>query len=197
MPPRRRIEDDTLLAAARAVFLEHGVHATTAAVAARAGVSEALLFKRFGTRDALFGRATGATGPAWLALLAPSDRPLPELLDELAHGMIAHLRDEMPRSMLRWSREPARAPFDSAQAAPVEGHRRLAAFFEQEMRRGRMRRSDADILARVFSGAIVAFAMGEMTGLATQLPIATHTFVRGLVDALWRGAAPEIRDASA
>jgi AcrR family transcriptional regulator len=192
MSPRRRIPDETLLDAARAVFVEQGVHATTAAVAARAGVSEALLFKRFGTRDALFAQATGGSLPGWVALLdAPPTGPLPALLDALAHGMIAHLREEMPRSMLRWSREPGRAPFDSAQAAPVAGTRRLAAFFEQQMRAGRMRATDPELFARVFSGAIVAFAMGEMTGLAAQMPLDTPTFVRGMVDTLWRGAAPE------
>ncbi|MCU1279386.1 MAG: Transcriptional regulator, TetR family protein, partial [bacterium] len=51
------ISDESILEAARAVFLEHGLAATTAEVAKRAGVAEGSIFKRFATKAELFKAA--------------------------------------------------------------------------------------------------------------------------------------------
>ena len=51
------IKDQTIIDAARAVFLERGFGATTAEVAERAMVSEGTLFKRFRTKAELFQAA--------------------------------------------------------------------------------------------------------------------------------------------
>lgn len=191
MPPRPRVTDAELLEAARAVFLESGVEATTAAVAARAGVSEALVFKRFRTKEALFERAMTGVRPRWIEALEVDDAPFPDQLERIGVGLIEAMRAEMPRSMLKWSRNPAGAHQATSGFGPVAGMKVLSAWLEGQMRKGRIRPSDPEILARVFSGAIVAHAMGEMTGLNEQMPIATTTFIRGLVDALWRGARPD------
>jgi len=193
MAPRTRTTDTDILDAARAVFLEFGSDATTAAVAAKAGISEALVFKRFHTKEALFERAMVGAMPAWVAELEGTDVPLPEQLERLALGMIESMRAEMPRTMLLWSRNPGKARFEGLNSAPVQGMKILSAWFEAQMVAGRMRRSDPEIFARVYSGAIVAHSMNHMTGLAEQMPIATTTFVRGLVDALWMGARPDGR----
>lgn len=191
MPPRTRVTDAEILEAARAVFLEAGVEATTAGVAARAGVSEALVFKRFHTKEELFERAMAGVRPRWVAELEADHLPVPEQLERLALGLIEQMRTEMPRNMMKWSRHPG--AMHGSNSAPVMGMKLLSAWFEKQMQAGRIRPSDPEILARVYSGAIVAHAMGEMTGLHEQMPIATTTFVRGLVDALWRGARPEAR----
>src|SRR3954470_8049282 len=61
------IKDETIIAAARAVFLERGIQATTAEVAQRAGVSEGSVFKRFKSKVDLFRAAMSdrLTEPAW------------------------------------------------------------------------------------------------------------------------------------
>jgi AcrR family transcriptional regulator len=193
MAPRSRTTDSEILDAARAVFLEFGSDATTSAVAARAGISEALVFKRFHTKEALFERAMAGAKPAWVAELEATDVPLPDQLERLALGMIETMRAEMPRTMLLWSRNPGKSRFEGLNSAPVQGMKILSAWFEAQMVAGRMRRSDPEIFARVFSGAIVAYSMSHMTGLAEQMPIATTTFVRGMVDVLWMGARPDGR----
>lgn len=196
MPPRPRISDAQILDAAREVFLEAGSDATTLAVAARAGVSEALVFKRFHTKEALFDRAMAgvrpASGgrPAWVAELERADLSMPDQLERLALGMLESMRAEMPRNMMVWSRHPGNPHWSAGHSAPVQGLKLLSVWLERQMHLGRMRRSDPEMFGRVFCGAIVSHAMSEMTGLADQMPISTPTFVRGLVDALWRGACP-------
>ena len=54
LPRPRHIDDATLLAAAREVFVEKGAAATTREVARRAGVSEGVLFQRYRTKADLF-----------------------------------------------------------------------------------------------------------------------------------------------
>ncbi len=189
--PRVAVPDDLLLAAARAVFLEAGAGATTAAIARRAGVSEALVFKRFHTKAELFERAMAGRRPEWVGELDRVDLPFPDQLERIAIGMIESMRADMPTSMLLWSRNPSTPRFTSSASAPVMGMKILSAWFEAQMNSGRMRRSDPEMFARVYSGAIVAFSMSEMTGLAALMPLATTTFVRGLVDALWQGARPD------
>lgn len=192
MGARSRIPDEALLAAARDVLMRDGVGATTAAVAEHAGVSEALLFKRFGSKEALVQAAMVAERPAWMAIvaLAEGKGDLRAHLEAVGIGMIDSLRQEMPRAMMLWSKAPGEHFAGPGDPPPVAGMKRLSAWFEREMRLGRMRRSDPEILARVFSGAIVAYAMSEMIGLAAHMPLASTTFVRGLVDALWSGASP-------
>ncbi len=191
MPPRPRIHDDEILEVARAVFLESGADATTASVAARAGVSEALVFKRFGTKERLFELAMTGARPGWVSELDDVSGPLPEQLERLALAMIETMRIEMPRTMMVWSRNPGQPRWPTGVASPpVQGVKILAAWFERQMLAGRMRRCDPELFAQSFSGAIVAHAMRDMTGLAEHMPLATTTFVRGLVDFLWRGVRP-------
>jgi AcrR family transcriptional regulator len=191
MGARSRITDEQLVHAAREVFLRDGVDAPTAAVAAHAGVSEALVFKRFGTREELLQRAFASERPAWFGLLEDDPADVRETLERVGVAMIEAMRAEMPRAMLAWSRSPLdQWSNHPGEPPPVTGMKRLAAWFEVLMRSGRLRRSDPELLARVYSGAIVAYSMSEMTGLAAHMPLASTTFVRGLVDLVWNGAAP-------
>ena len=66
----KTIEDSALLEVARKIFRERGHTATTRAVAQAAGISEAIIYQRFKTKDELF-----------YAALAPSKVSLSSLLD--------------------------------------------------------------------------------------------------------------------
>lgn len=66
----KTIEDRALLAVARKIFRERGHTATTRDVAQAAGISEAIIYQRFKTKDELF-----------YAALAPSTTSLSALLD--------------------------------------------------------------------------------------------------------------------
>jgi hypothetical protein len=69
--------------------------------------------------------------------------------------------------------------------------KRLAGYFEAEMRLGRLRRHDPEILARVFLGSLQAYAFFELLLKAQdELPLPPETYVRGLVQLIWEGAAP-------
>ncbi len=73
MGRRKGISDEDVIRVARAVFRAQGHTATTRAIAEAAGISEAVLYQRFGSKDDLFFAAMRPSGPDVEALLGPRD----------------------------------------------------------------------------------------------------------------------------
>src|SRR5512142_548327 len=71
MTRRKTISDEELLAVARRVFREQGHTATTREVARQAGISEGVLYQRFGSKEHLFFAAMIPRKPDFEALLGP------------------------------------------------------------------------------------------------------------------------------
>ena len=67
------ISRETLLQAAREVFVSDGLQASIRDVAARAGISEAAIFKRFATKAELIIAAMAPPAPDVARILAPLD----------------------------------------------------------------------------------------------------------------------------
>src|SRR4051812_37493303 len=98
------IKDETIIEAARAVFLERGFAATTAEIAERAGVSEGTLFNRFKTKAELFHAAMHShlEQLGWLNDLERrvGQGELREHLHELGEAGIQFFRQLMPLIMM-------------------------------------------------------------------------------------------------
>ena len=71
----KTISDDEILCAARDVFREQGHTATTREIGQAAGISEAVLYQRFGSKDDLFFAAMAPKNPDIELLLGPNDPP--------------------------------------------------------------------------------------------------------------------------
>src|SRR5262245_46650519 len=75
MGRQKTISDDEVLRIARNIFREQGHTATTREIAQAAGISEAILYQRFGSKDELFFAAMHPQGPDLDHLLGPKDPP--------------------------------------------------------------------------------------------------------------------------
>jgi AcrR family transcriptional regulator len=75
MGRHKTISDDEVLAIARDIFRRQGHTATTRTIADAAGVSEAILYQRFGSKDALFFASMHPSGPDIEEILGPKDPP--------------------------------------------------------------------------------------------------------------------------
>ena len=189
-----------ILDAAREVFLELGFQATTAEVARRAQVSEGSVFKRFRSKFELFHAAMlpRLESVDWTRGLSTrvGEGAVREHLHELAHLAIAFFRSTVPLMMMSWSNPDPAGPTAifahmEGEPPPVRAIKRVTSYFEAEMRLGRLRSVDPEVLARAFTGGIVQFVMFEvMLGAQGMLPLPEGSFVDGLVDVLWRGARP-------
>ena len=195
------ISDEAILDAAKQVFLARGLAGTTADVAAIANVSEGIIFKRYGTKADLF-RAAMAHGMREKAVLFFSslrDRAgrstLGEELFAVGLEMLAAFRVVVPVVMMTWSNASS-CPENALQEGdpmPVKSIKAFASYFEAEMKLGRMRRCDPEIVARGWIGAIWHFAMMEVT-VPDFLPLPAETFLRGHIDNLLRGLLPAPTD---
>lgn len=95
----RQMEDVDILRHARDVFLEHGPGASTQLVADACGLSQAALFKRFGTKRELLEKALlPPERPPILEALAagPGPGPLHPQLEKLAWDVTMYFREVVP-----------------------------------------------------------------------------------------------------
>ncbi len=189
------ISDEQILEAARAVFLEEGVNASTATIARRAGVSEGTIFKRFATKEALFFTALGVPPPpAWLLALEATagQGEVVENVARIAEQLIDYLKQVIPRLMLLWSSrtfpKDMMPKFD--ELPRVKALRALTAFFNREMELGRIRQGDPEIYARMLMGTLFEFVSSAVMGLASSRGPTPAAFSRGLARTLWEGIAP-------
>ncbi len=102
----RQVSDQEILATARAIFIERGPSVPTSAIADALGISQPVLFKRFGSKDELMIEAL-VVKTDWGALLGdgPDKRPLGRQLKELVGRVARHLKVLIPgMAVLRSSR---------------------------------------------------------------------------------------------
>lgn len=193
------IRNEAILDAARAVFLERGILATSAEVAQRAGVSEGSLFKRFKTKADLFRAAMGLdveAAPPGVALLASrvGVGSVEANLVEAGLDAIAHVERIFPIAMMSWSNPKLNdcLPFGGdAEPPPLKMQRLIADYLAAEVAIGRISTIDPPILARTFMGAISVYVFSElMVARRGLVAIDRDKYVREYVRVLWSGMRP-------
>src|SRR5260221_452238 len=142
----KTISDDEVLRIARDIFREHGHTASTREVAQAAGISEAILYQRFGSKDGLFFAAMHAMGPDLEALLGPEDPPddAREYLRTVLRRLGAYFGEVIPlalRVMMHPSFDPASLSHTTP-AGPAELREGLARRIASLARRGRLAAPD-------------------------------------------------------
>jgi AcrR family transcriptional regulator len=205
MPRPVSIQDDVILRAAREIFLEKGWDATTSEIAAKAGVSHGIIFKRFKTKQALFQSAMqersdwGQTIPGLLnSSLGRKD--VETTLVELGSLFVEKFLMLIPTLMMAWSnKQDTDNPAESAAAAnkeratkALQAVKTIAAYLEAEYRLGRIRETDFEVVAQAFVGALWhhAFLQVMLTD-GKSGPAKERRYVRRLVKAMWSGIAPQ------
>lgn len=199
--PRGRppsIDTEALLEVAREVFLERGIRATTLEVARRAGVSEGTVFHRFKSKEALFRAAMRFNPedvPGFITgtLDSLEGMEIREALTHLASRMLEAGRVALPLMMMSWSNPDFVSPAQCAKNSSIYQRllTALASYFEAQMEAGRLRRVDAEVLTRVFVGAVHHYGMTRIFTSEVGEPVFPEgMFVRGLVDLLLDGTQP-------
>jgi AcrR family transcriptional regulator len=189
----KTIDDEEILHHAREVFREGGHAASTRDIARAAGISQAVLYQRFGSKEDLFCRAMTPEPPDLESLLGPypprnaradlkriGERVaeylgalMPTLLHVLAHPDLGRSR------LAKWHAE---LPFHALVSA-------LAERFQRLRDDGLLGNVDPSASARVFLATVHSAAILEIT--AHGGPHRGHKGqVDALVDVLWIGFAP-------
>jgi AcrR family transcriptional regulator len=190
----RQFTDHELLETARRCFLEHGPGVTTSAIAEELGVSQATLFKRFKTKQALMVEALApGERPAWIAEVeaGPDERPVPEQLRRVVERIDAFFTELLPCiAVLRAAGlDPKQMLRNREVPPPVLAHRALSGWFRRLHEQGRAHIPHPQSTAMAFLGALHARHMlGHVLG--DHAPQIEPEFLENLVDVFWAGIAP-------
>lgn len=191
----RQVSDEQILTAARIAFLELGPTAPTSVIADKLGVSQAALFKRFGSKDKLLLRAlVPQEDPPWVALceLGPDDRPLDEQLMEIGLEVAAFFAQFVPcMAVLRAAGvQPQLAELMGQETPPpVRGTDALACFVRRAQRAGRLREDlDAIVFVSAFLGGLLHRSFLEFIGAGQLQMPSPEEHVKAVVPLLLRGA---------
>ncbi len=192
----RLIETQEILEAARDTFLGEGVGATTGAIARRAGISEATIFKRFRTKADLFFAAMGFAEFDARQTIADLRRGVPadQELETISLRFLEYLNQMVP-VLTRLLAHPG---FDAAELAerfPEMPARALveavAEYIELEQREGRIGSCEPHAVAIAIFGILHNFALLEHIGLLPKSDRSRRTLVHSFIDVLWNGIKPE------
>ncbi len=191
----RRVSDAQILEVARACFLEHGASVSTTVIAKRLGVSQAALFKRFGTKEELLIAAL-RPGPEMVRELldflaeGPDERPLPEQILDLGVRVRRFFGRLLPR--VAQLRSAGLSPPHCAKGRPIPPqrvHAALSAWLQRALERGLIRACDVDAAAYALLGALnlqtfLEYAAGKEPAKDLRAEI------EPVVEIVWRGLDP-------
>lgn len=192
MGRHKTISDDDVLRIARDVFRAHGHTATTRQVAQAAGISEAVLYQRFATKDELFFAAMHSAGPEIVPLLGPPDPPddAREYLRTTVVRLGRHFADVIPLA-LRVMTHPSFDPATIARVRPGSPpalRDALAERIASLARRGLIAARSPAATARLLLSLAHDWALGQSTGHGSAA--GGTRGLREMVDVVWEGLRP-------
>ncbi len=195
------IQSETILEAARTVFLAHGFKVSTARIAREAGISEGSLFKHFKTKDDLFLAAmdTELSGSSWQDLLKKSagHGSIRATLETAGLEILNHLQIILPRIMMVSSSGIVVAgPHHCSQtriSPAIKKLRALAAYFRAEIDRGRLTMTNPEVHAQIFIGSLMHYVLQQT--LFNFRPATPQAYVRTVVALMVGGPATGKRTA--
>ncbi len=191
MTRHKTITDDELLAVARRVFREHGHTATTREVAREAGISEGVLYQRFGTKEDLFFAAMIPREPDFDELLGPNP-PDEDARSFFRHVLVrlAHYFADIIPLALQVMTHPsgARPDLERAQPGLQEAQRALVVRIEVLAGRGELRPGSAQSAARLLMSLAHDWALGH--AMHGQRGPGGRSDLEDMADIVWRGVQP-------
>lgn len=197
MRPRQFTNED-ILTATQACILELGPSVSTNVIAERVGMSQAALFKRFGTKEKLFLEALSRpmkNNPSMdLLEKGPTDEPIREQMTCVGEAILTVMRRVVPcMAMLHAAglNPTEHMNMRGEDSPPIQGRKMLTRWFRLAIEQKRVRPFDPHIMAVAFIGMLKARPFREIILADTELECSDHTYVSQLIDVLWVGIAPE------
>lgn len=202
-PPK--ITNEEILAAARQVFLEQGINGSTLEIAEKAGISEASIFKRFATKQALFFAAIGISRTPQYAKILSAQAPNATIRSELTDictQMLEFYQEVMPQVVMMMAQTKSSLP--PQVPPPMRDTQLFVEYLDQAIIQGYLKPCDSTTIAHTIVGAIQNYSMVNTLTHKIPLPlpilmpnpnklklIEPAVFIENLLETLWSGIAPE------
>lgn len=186
----KTISDEDLLAVARKVFGQQGRTASTRAIARQAGISEGVLYQRFGSKEELFFAAMAPHAPDIEALLGPDppDEEVPVFLRNVLTRVAKHLGEVIPLAIQIITHPAAHgAGRARGHASLAQLHQALVARLAHFEARKLVRPSTSKATAQLLLSVAHDWALGH-AGLRPGGRLGTQ-HLEEMADLLWKGIA--------
>jgi len=193
MGRRKTISDDDVLRVARDVFREKGHTATTREVARAAGISEAVLYQRFGSKHDLFVAAMVPGAPDADELLGPTDPPddAHAYLRAVVTRLGGYFADVIPLALRVMTHPDLNLTAFSRARTPTPAARLqdgLAERLASLVRRKRLATPSVTATARLLVS--LAHDWGLRTALSPGTTPRRDQELKEMVDVVWEGLRP-------
>ena len=192
MPRNKTITDEEILAVARSLFLKEGAKASTRTLAKTVGISEAVIFQRFSTKENLFFTAMVPPEAQLEAIFSiqPGEKQVTANLKLISLQIVSYFREVMP-IFLSLIGHPSfdMQTFLQRHAMPgMQIGNRLTEYLTAEAELGRIRRDHVAAAAAILLSHLHNLALSENIG--SHQPIDTECTISDAIEALWKGLAP-------
>ena len=191
----RKVSDQEILSIAKACFLKQGPSVSTQSIAKQVGVSQATLFKRFGSKELLMRAALMLPVHKHHILDVLTEKPdldAPKAqFRRIAKQMIDFFNDMIPCFSMMHS--AGIVPFERTELSaderlPIIGRKALQSWLEQLKQAGVIRSDlDCEIASIALLGSFTSLAFRRHVLQDTGLNCSDGDFVQGLVEILWQG----------
>jgi AcrR family transcriptional regulator len=189
MGRQKTISDEEVLSIARGLFRARGHAITTRQVAEAAGISEAVLYQRFGSKDDLFFAAMHPRGPDLDELLGPRD-PVDDgqtYLRKVVVRLGKYFAEVLPLA-LRVMTHPSFDPGSLARAQPNAAavlREGLAERLASLARRNQLVMPSQAVASRLLVSLAHDWALGGV--LSPASPAHRDRELKAMVDLVWDG----------
>jgi AcrR family transcriptional regulator len=166
MPRQKTITDEEILAVARSLFLQVGAKASTRTLAKLAGISEAVIFQRFGTKENLFFAAMvppTAQLESIFAVQIVGEEQVTTNLQSICVQIVAYFREVMPIFLSSIAHPSFDLPtFLQRHTLPaMQISDRLCAYLNAEADLGRIRPGSAETMADILISHLHHLALSQ------------------------------------
>ncbi len=191
MPRNKTITDEEILAVARSLFLKEGAKASTRTLAKMAGISEAVIFQRFSTKEDLFFAAMVLPKAQLESIFSvqPGEKQVTTNLKLVSLQIVAYFREVMPifLSLVSHPSFNMQTFLERHTMPGMQLGNKLTEYLNAEAELGRIRKNSA-AAAAVLLSHLHNLALSENIG--SHQPTDTDRAISNAIEALWSGMAP-------
>lgn len=193
-PPK--ISNEMILDMARQCLAEQGGSVSTQFIADQLGISQATLFKRFGSKVNLLQKAVSLPGKAHSVLkylkAEPTEAPVREQLEVICLKFLTLFDEALPLwSSLRTAGlcVPENLPEN---APPVLARKYFTTWIKKLQEEGRIRKEvDAEAISIAIIGAVQHRSVRVHIMKDKNLTQTKEEYVASIIDVFWKGLSPE------
>ena len=192
----KKISDQDILEVARQCLMEQGTTVSTQFIADKLGVSQATLFKRFGTKIKLLKAALSLPIQSSRMMqkidAPPTDAPVKEQLLEMCSALLQFFDEMIPLWSTLQAAGVTMPQVVSDDSPPVRVRVGMTKWITQLQKRGKIRQTvEPESIALALIGALQQRPVRKHIIKDVAMSQTDKEYVESIVDVLWRGLSVE------